>query len=256
MIVEYHRPKTTKEAIHLLERSNPPTWPLAGGTVINQPSKSEYAVVDLQLLGLDQIEKKGNYLQIGAMTTLQNLLGIEEIQNSLKTCILLDATYNLRQVGTVAGTLVSTDGRSPFSTAMLALDAKLNVLPGNNQIELGEFLLSRRDNRRGKLITHISIPLNIKLAYHAVSRTPADLPIVCAAAALWPSGRVRIALGGYGAAPIMALDGPDTGGVESAVMNAYANADDEWATAEYRRTMAVTLSNRCVGDVLVQQSAE
>ena len=66
---------------------------------------------------------------------------------------------------------------------------------------------------------------------------------------------MRIALGGYGAAPIMALDGPDTGGVESAVMNAYANADDEWATAEYRRTMAVVLSNRCVGDVLVQQSA-
>lgn len=250
MIIEYHRPKTTEEAIRLLERPYPPTRLLAGGTKINQPSKGEYAVVDLQYLGLDQIEKKGNYLQIGAMTTLQNLLGVGEIQDALKKSILLESTYNLRQVGTIAGTLVSSDGRSPFATSMLALDAKFNILPDDSQTELGQFLLSRGDYIPSKLITSISIPLNVKLAYHAVSRTPADLPIICAAVAFWPSERIRVILGGYGAAPIMALDGPHTGEVEPAVINAYANASDEWASADYRREMAVVLTNRCLDDVL------
>ena len=53
MILEYHRPKTVKEALQLLNRSTPLTRPLAGGTVLNQPGQEAMAVVDLQSLGLD-----------------------------------------------------------------------------------------------------------------------------------------------------------------------------------------------------------
>jgi hypothetical protein len=60
---------------------------------------------------------------------------------------------------------------------------------------------------QGWLIISISIPLNVKLSFEYVARTPADKPIVCAAVAQWNSGRTRLALGGYGKIPMLAMDG-------------------------------------------------
>ena len=75
-----------------------------------------------------------------------------------------------------------------------------------------------------------------------IARTPADQPIVCAAVAQWNSGRTRLALGGWGSSPILAMDGPDSEGIEFAARNAYSLAEDEWASAEYRQEMAGVLA--------------
>ena len=84
----------------------------------------------------------------------------------------------------------------------------------------------------------------MRLAYEYVARTPADLPIVCAAVAVWPSGRTRVVLGGYGEEPVLAMDGPDGGGAEIAAKDAYSHSEDQWATTEYRQEMAKVLVNR------------
>jgi len=252
MIVEYHRPQTVEEALQLLNRQQPETLPLAGGSVINQPSTRIIAVVDLQALGLNACEIKGNYLQLGATLTLQALqeqcnsaLALH-IPATLMRSIELEATYNLRQVASVAGTLVAADGRSPFTTAMLALDAMINILPGNEQVSLGNLLPFREERLRGRLINRVSIPLNARLAYEYVARTPADQPILCAALASWPSGRMRLALGGFGAAPTLAFDGMDEIGLDLAAQNACCQAGDKWASAEYRCEIAGVLSRRCL----------
>jgi CO/xanthine dehydrogenase FAD-binding subunit len=246
MIVEYHRPKTLQEAIELLERSDPLTIPLAGGTVVNQPSQDPIAVVDLQALGLDTIKEEGNTLSFGAMATLQGLLVFDRLPATLGRAIGHEATYNLRQVATVAGTLVAADGRSPFTTVMLSLDAQLTLLPDEEVINLGDLLPLRGERLQGKLITQVSVPRNVALAYEYVARTPADLPIVCVGLAQWPSGRTRLALGGYGQAPLLAFDGPEAAGVETAASEAYIQAGDEWGSAEYRSEMAGLLIGRCL----------
>jgi CO/xanthine dehydrogenase FAD-binding subunit len=151
----------------------------------------------------------------------------------------------LRQVATVAGTLVAADGRSPFTTALLALDAVLTLAPSGEAAGLGDLLPVRAERLRGKLITRVTIPLNTGLAYQYVARSPADRPIVCAALARWPSGRTRLALGGYGSAPLLALDGPEPGGIETAARNAFSSAEDEWASALYRQDAAAVLAVRC-----------
>jgi putative selenate reductase FAD-binding subunit len=246
MIIEYHRPKTIDEALALLARAYLVTAPLAGGTVLNRPTPQPVAAVDLQSLGLNSLQRRGNFLELGATLTLQSLLEAPGVQPALGRAILHEATHNLRQVATVAGTLVSTDGRSPFATTMLALDAALNLLPGDdNPVALGDLLPVRAERLHGRLITMVTIPLNVKLAYEYVARTPADQPIVCASVARWPSGRTRLSLGGYGSEPMLAMDGPEPGGVEVAARAAYSQAGDEWASAEYRAEMAVVLTNRC-----------
>jgi len=254
MIVEYHRPKTVEEALTLLSRSGILSIPLGGGSGIDRSTIEPIAVIDLQDLGLNTLRARGNTLDLGATVTLQALLDYPRLQPALFQAIRHEANYNLRQVATVSGTLVVADGRSPFTTAMLALDARLTIRTGNDQskeekIGLGDLLPIRKEKLPGKLITHITILHTLRLAYTYVARTPADRPIVCAAVAGWPSGRTRVALGGFGAAPLLAMDGSGAEGAEIAAQNAYSQAGDEWATAEYRQEVAGVLVRRCVEEI-------
>lgn len=251
MITEYHRPRTLDEALQLLAQPN--TLPLGGGTKINSPAfkNRDFAVVDLQDLDLNRMTQTGYTLKIGATTTLQQLLESADAPAALQQAIRQEASLNIRNAATVAGTLASADGRSPFATAMLALDAKVTVTSNQSSvISLSEFWTLRPQG----LITLVSIPLNAKFAYEQVARTPADVPIACAALAQWKGRRTRLALGGYGASPLLAMDGTETdgtstGSVQAAARNAFHEANDQWASAEYRMDVAAILARRCLESV-------
>jgi len=253
MIVEYHRPESLEEALRLLSRKTPLTLPMGGGTVLNRPSPDPVAVVDLQSLGLNSVERRGNMLDLGSTLTLQALLDYEDLSPVLGQVIRYEASYNLRQAATVAGSLVASGGRSPFATMLLAMDAVLTLvgLEGKAEIGLGDLVPLRGEKLRGRLVTKVVLPLNMRIAFEYVARTPVDLPIVCAALARWSSGRTRLSLGGYGKAPLLAMDGPEESGLEQVARDAYANAEDQWASAEYRSEIAAILARRCL-DSLVQ----
>jgi CO/xanthine dehydrogenase FAD-binding subunit len=190
-------------------------------------------------------------LQVGAACTLQALLESEHCPESLKSALKLEAPLNLRNTATAAGTVVASDGRSTFTAMLLAMDAKIEMaILDNSKIEsritnIGEFVLTRPKG----LITSITIPINVKSAFEYVSKTPADKPLVCAALAQWNSGRTRLTLGGYGASPLLAMDGTEADGLETAAKNAYHEANDEWASAEYRMDVAATLAKRALEDL-------
>jgi CO/xanthine dehydrogenase FAD-binding subunit len=248
MISTYHRPKTLDEALKLLFQPN--TVPLGGGTLLSRATADPVSVVDLQALGLNRIHKKGNDLEIGV--TLQQLLESEHCPEALKTALKLEAPLNVRNAATVAGTLVAADGRFTFACALLALDAKITVISnppsGSSQslvISVGEFL----PLRPRRLITQIVIPLQAKFAFEYVSRTPSDKPIVCTALAQWGQGRARLAVGGWGKSPSLAMDGTEANGLDSAARNACHEATDEWASAEYRMDVAATLAERCLENI-------
>jgi CO/xanthine dehydrogenase FAD-binding subunit len=270
MILEYNRPKTLDEALSLLMRSQPISRPLAGGTAIHTLHHDDFAVVDLQDLGLDTIYQRGNNLVLGATLTLQALLSFLETANlpgtnlsaALGQAIRQEAPLNTRNMATLGGTLAAANGRSPLVTALLACDCEFLLRfaqdgllePGKQRIALGDWLpfgaaqdrLFRGEATAGSLIVEVLMPSNLSLAYAAVARTPADFPIVCAAAAGWPSGRRRIVLGGYGRAPRLVIDGTESSGASLAAQSAYLTAGDEWASAEYRSEMARILVERCI----------
>jgi putative selenate reductase FAD-binding subunit len=249
MIIEYERPETLPDALKMLARKQPLSYPLGGGTHLNRDADEQYAVVDLQALGLGSISNSGNLLHVGATTTLQLLLEFSGLPEDLYRTIKLEATNNLRQVATIAGTLVTANGRSPLATLLLALDASLEILALDKEpkeIRLGNWLPLKVRREYGTLISRISFPQNVKVAYESIARTPKDQPIVCASVAQWHSSRTRLALGGWGDSPILALDGPEAEGLEAAARNAYSHAEDEWASDEYRLEMAGILALRCI----------
>jgi putative selenate reductase FAD-binding subunit len=246
MITNYHRPQTLEDALALLEQ--PATLPMGGGTVLNSPAhkNQEFAVVDLQALKLNEITQTGHTLEIGATVTLQELLENAHTPSALQQAIKQEAALNLRNMATVAGSLAACNGRSPFATMMLALDAKLTVVSAETSaFTLVEYWALRPTG----LITQIEIPLNVTSVYEQVARTPADRPIVAAGLSQWKSGRTRLALGGYGNLPMLAMDGTESDGLESAARNTFHEAADQWASAEYRMDVAATLAKRCLAAV-------
>jgi CO/xanthine dehydrogenase FAD-binding subunit len=107
----------------------------------------------------------------------------------------------------------------------------------------------RAERLAGRLITGIEISTQTRLAYEFVARSPADLPIVALAVAQWPSGRTRVAVGGFGAQPRLALDGQEPSGVEEAVANALSASADQWASADYRLDAGSKLGSRALASL-------
>lgn len=247
MIKAYHRPRTLEEAFQLISRATPRTLPLGGGTLLSHGPAEDVEVVDLQALGMNRIEKRGKELEVGATTTLQHLMEHPDCPAPLVEAIRLEAPINIRNAATMAGALVACDGRSTLATVLLALDAKLSQMGRKPEtVSLGEFLPMRDSGSGGYLITGVEVFMGAQLVFDYVARTPADRPIVAVALARWKSGRTRLAVGGFGTAPMLAMDGTESSGIEAAARNAFHDADDPWGSAAYRMDVAATLSRRCV----------
>jgi CO/xanthine dehydrogenase FAD-binding subunit len=252
MITEYLRPGTLEEAIELLGRKDPLTLPLGGGSVLSKSHAHSIAVVDLQSLRLNQLLVFAEKIEIGATATLSEIETTIDI-DELKTVIRLQAGKNQRNSGTLAGLVNVADGRSPLLTFLLALDTQLVWEPGNKTISLAEWLPQRGTWHEARLITKVLLP-KADVGFDLVARTPKDLPLVVVAVARWASGRMRVAVGGFGPLPLLALDGNDLSDAAKAVDYVLTNSEDMWATADYRRTVGKVLTARLVSEV--KQSAE
>ena len=246
MIKEYYRPESLEDALELLTDQEKSLSPLGGGTKISRHRMDYDGVVDLQSAGLDKIGVEGQGVKVGAMVRLETLLGHEEIHPEIKRAVSIDSNQNIRNMASLGGWLVSADGRSILSTVLLALDATLTWEPGPKRVQMGNWLPLRDIEAPGVLMTSMEWHLQSYLTFEYVARSPKDRPILIVAAAQWGSGRTRIVLGGYGKMPIVAMDGTESQGADAAARDAYAEAADKWATADYRRNVAAKLALRCL----------
>jgi CO/xanthine dehydrogenase FAD-binding subunit len=251
---EYLLPKTMEEALEYLKGG----VPLAGGTGLTPQRNQLKTVVDLKNLGLDDIKVEGDIIEIGATTKLQKIVqtGLE-LPEMLREVCKLETGWNMRNRATIGGTIMSSDGRSPILTALLALDAQITLEPDSILQSLDDLLDCREDV---KLITHIRFQKPSALLYEQVSRSPADFAIVCVALASWnEGGEVKhvISIGGHGLRPLR-LRGVDLASgdkhgmikVSELARNAYVRAEDQWASAEYRSEVAAILVQRLLGQVI------
>ncbi len=267
----YHRPDSIEEAVTLLRQGGPCTVALAGGTTLVPSGRRDVeAVVDLRKLSLSYVRAHGATLYIGATTTLQQLVDNSDLQTFasgvLGETARAEAGRNLRSAATIGGTVASAGGDAPLLTALLALDAQLNVFaPESRLIPLAGLLAYReRLLNDGALITEVRLPLLIGplgAAYAAVGRTPRDRPIVCAVARLELAAGIasntRLALGGVADVPTRAnaaeqllerkpLSDERIDAAMEKVVDGLAPTGDFRGSAEYRREMARVLARRAL----------
>lgn len=249
MIEAYYRPKSLEDALALLTDPAKALRPLGGGTRLSRTQAEGFGVVDLQDTGLDQITTRGQRLAAGAAVRLDRLLAHPDVHPEIKRAIQIDVSENLRNMATLGGWLMSSDGRSILSTVLLALDTTLTWEPGEARVRMGNWLPVRDQESPGVLMTELEWWLRPHLVFEYAARSPKDRPILVVAAAQWGSGRTRIALGGFGGSAVIAMDGPEDRGVDVAARDAYYDAEDQWATALYRREVASKLALRCLARI-------
>ncbi len=266
---EYHRPTDLDEAKKLLNRRSVKTVPLAGGAaLIGEGAPDVEAVVDLDGLGLDFIEYENGALYLGALLRLQTIVDkLADVSDVLLAeAARRTAGWNMRNMTTVGGVLAGGDVHTPFSVALAALRARVKIYEQAGEMPLWADLSKeiRLHGLKGKLFTAISLnlpPGQMGASYHQVARTPADRPIVCAAAVAYETTgqglETSTAVGGL-MPDLLVISRPSARDALAACVDAVAaevarphapesaTLSDFRGSAAYRRSVAPVLARRAL----------
>ncbi|MCU0492427.1 MAG: xanthine dehydrogenase family protein subunit M [Chloroflexaceae bacterium] len=272
---EYFAPTTVAEAVSLLQKYGDDAKILAGGHSLLPAMKLRLsnfgALIDINKIHeLRGIHVDGN-ISIGAMTTYHAI----ESSDALKaTCAILPEAVSLvgdiqvRNRGTLGGSLAHADPAADPPAVMLALDAHVHVTgPGGNRtIAIGDFFTDMLTTslQPGEIITSITLnPLGAGegAAYSKFPHPASRYAIVGAAAYVkLEGGKVsacRIGITGAGpkaerqASAEAALIGTDGSAeaIAKAAEHAGENMDvlsDIHAGEDYRRAMIKVYTRRAL----------
>jgi carbon-monoxide dehydrogenase medium subunit len=273
---DYYRAKTVAEAATLL-RKHRNSRLLAGGHSLLPAMRlrlaSPSALIDIRgIQALAGIKARGQSLEIGALTTHAEIASSAAVR---KVCPMLAEAageigdLQVRNRGTIGGSLAHADPGADYPTVILALDATLTAAgqKGKRQIPAEKFFrdIFTTALKPGELLTSVRLT-----GYGAGTggcylkhRHPASSFAVVGVAAVVEveEGKcqsVRVALGGATAHPIRAtaaeklLTGqrPDAGSIAAAASKvAGAIVDpigDLYASGEYRLHLATVLARRAL----------
>src|SRR5712692_2642454 len=142
---EYFRPATLDEAVKLLAEQGEDAKVLAGGHSLIPAMKLRLArpraIIDIgRIAGLSYVRDTGGRLAIGAMTTHAEIAASRLLR---ERCPLLPETaahigdMQVRNKGTIGGSLVHADPAADWPAAVLALDAELEILGPRGRRTLG-----------------------------------------------------------------------------------------------------------------------
>ncbi|OLC41560.1 MAG: carbon monoxide dehydrogenase [Acidobacteria bacterium 13_1_40CM_65_14] len=265
---DYKRPATVDEAVALLAQHGDAAKLLAGGHSLIPAMKLRLAqpkvVVDIgRISTLSYIREAGGKLAIGAMTTHQEIAASRLLQDK---CPLLPETAShigdvqVRNKGTIGGSLAHADPAADYPATILALDAEIEVAGPNGRrtIRAGDFFVDLLQTAiaANELITEIRVPVTAKtVAYVKTEQKASGFALAGVAAVISPSG-VRVGVTGIAAKAYRAT------GVEQALKgqmtaNAIALAathaadgveplSDIHASAEYRAHLAQVNTRRAL----------
>jgi putative selenate reductase FAD-binding subunit len=202
-VSQYHRPKSIDEALQLLSRPDVKTTLLAGGVSLLVSSDYDIdQVVDLQGIGLDQIESAQGKIMIGAMVRLQRIVDNKEVPRLIREMTRFEGPNTIRHAGTLGGVVINADWESELFAALLVHEAKVRIRTqdGKEVVPLENFdKIVLGDG----IVTGVIIKENGRTAHERVARTPADKPIVAAVGRKDDSGNIRLALCGVADRPIL-----------------------------------------------------
>ncbi|MPZ78572.1 MAG: xanthine dehydrogenase family protein subunit M [Deltaproteobacteria bacterium] len=209
---EYFAPRSVSDAIKLLAAHRDDVKILSGGQSLlplmkMRLSKPGYIVDIGKISGLDSIVEEGNSLILGALVTQAQMEYSDLLQ---KRCPLLPQTattiadVQIRNRGTIGGSVAHADPAGDIPAAIMALDAEIKVAgsSGERWIKADEFFLGLLMSvlEPDEIVTAVKVPATDgeKTAYLKAAPRSSGFAVVGVAArlALDASGTcIRAALG-------------------------------------------------------------
>ncbi len=273
----YFRPRSVDEALSLLAQHGGDAKPLAGGQslipAMNFRLARPQALVDLNgLAELAYIRSGPEQLVIGAMTRQRAVERSDVVSREaplLAEALPFVAHPQIRNRGTVGGSLAHADPAAELPAVMLALDARFRAgsVKGERTIPVSEFFTGILETALGpdELLVEVAVPRPPPRSAHAfleLSRRHGDYALVGVAAlvTLDPRGcckAARIALCSVGDGPVLATEAaaaltgeqPTAAAIEASAAAAAQEVDppsDVHASAAYRRHLAAVLTRRAL----------
>ena len=162
---EYLYPSDVTEAMSFLKEKEKSTF-IAGGTHLTSGrSRNISCLIDITRLGLNEIKKNDDLIEVGATTTISEMYEsplIAKIGNGLlsKACQLI-ADTPLRNKITLGGNIAHLFPWAGLPVVLLTLDAKIHIQRQNSEV----YTLSTDDYftkgavPTGELITGVTFPI-------------------------------------------------------------------------------------------------
>jgi aerobic carbon-monoxide dehydrogenase medium subunit len=285
-LADYLAPTSVDEAVELLG-AHAPARPLAGGhSLLLEPNRNELAdttLVDLRRVrGLSEVEVGSGGVRLGAMATLGTIAAsgaVADGYTAITDAARVTGDAQVRNRATVGGTLADADPGADLPAALLAMGARAEVQgsSGTRTIDVAELIVGEHSTslESDEVITAVAIPAPSRRTGSAYEKFahPATLYAVCGVAAVVAlAGDGTIA--GCACAITGALDHPTLleavaaaarGGSVSAETFASAAQHaaessgfrgDAFGSAEFRRHLAVVLSERALARAAERASAD
>ncbi|NKB36901.1 MAG: hypothetical protein GKR93_06975 [Gammaproteobacteria bacterium] len=278
-VQSFYSPEDSKGVIELLAKYEDSALIVAGGTFLHGLVSRGLlsgieALINIQKLGLNQIDVSGATMTVGATTILGQLQSCEQVQKEAWLGAVKDAmTYPPVQImnsGTVGGSISSSCPFFDFPVTLLALDGNVQAEGGNGArtISLDEFFAGLFENslEADEFVTGVTIPVPASKstsAFIKMETNANDLAIINLAVSLSMTddgscaGARVFAGGGVGETPvrcsaaegILSASKLDEDTLEKAGQAAADELDplsDHRASAEYRKAMGKVLLKRAV----------
>lgn len=274
---EYFAPATIEEALRLLDQHGDDAKILSGGHSLIPAMKLRLAapavLIDIgRIAELKGIRVEGNTIRIGANTTHGEIAANDDIK---QYCPLLGDTAlhigdrQVRNRGTIGGSLVHNDPAADWPAAMLALDAEIvaRSTKGERVIKATDFFVDLMTSAAApdEIVTEIRVAKPAQPAaavYLKVPQSASGFALIGVAAQLKMAGgqceEVSIGVTGLGPKAFRAtsfenaLRGKalDEAAISAAAAKADAESadamDDIHASGEYRRHLARVYARRAV----------
>ena len=267
---EYHRPGSLDEALALLAEES---RPLAGGhsllPLMKMRLSTPEALVDLaDVPGLDEISEDGDGLRVGALATHASVAASELVRSRcpvLAETAALIGDPQVRNRGTLGGSVAHADPAADYPTILTALGATLSVTGENGEREIAadDFFVGMFATalQPGELVVAAKVPATPAGtgAAYVKHRHPASFYAVVGVAAVvavenGSCTNARLTIGGVTGAPVDATAAAEAVvGAPPSEESAAAAADmvaqalpsamsDTYASGEYRTHLARVLA--------------
>jgi aerobic carbon-monoxide dehydrogenase medium subunit len=259
---EYLKPRSLEEAARLME-SHPEARPLAGGMTLIPTLKARLAqpshLLDISgLRELKGIEVKDGAVTIGAGTLHHEVATSGPVREAIPALWYLAGRIGdpqVRNLGTIGGSLANNDPAADYPAAVLGLAA--SVITHRREIAADEFFQGMFTTalEPAEIIVRVRFPVPVRAAYEKFPH-PASGYAMTGVFVAETAGGVRVAVTGAGPGVFRwseaesALSGKfEPRALEGLAVDAEGLNDDIHGSRDYRANLVAVLARRAVAQI-------
>jgi len=248
----FQRVSSLEEAYKLVKES-PRNKIVAGGLWLKKGNADADVLIDLSCLGLDKIEDKKDYIEIGAMVSKRQFEKSELVPEMARAAVKTIMGPAFREIATIGGSVYGKYGFSDVITSLLAYKTELVFYP-EATISLLDYI--KKPGFYDGILTHVRIyKEGLKGFFKKVEITALDYPILNVAVTKDKEYRVVV-----GSRPLVALrcekceeylnkGGKDFAKAAEIAVEELKFGDSIATKGDYRKQLALTYVRRGLEEV-------